>query len=93
MSQPRPPKLPATRRNSESNAGTLLAVFFILLLAGGFLALLGAATQTGFFFFIPVLLIAATLVGLLHYLVWGRLLSQRIIEEDEAKAQFPESGQ
>ncbi len=88
MSPPRPPKLPAARRGTESNFGTILALFFMLLLAGGFLALLGAATQTGFLVFIPVLLIAATLVGLLHYMVWGRLLSQRVAEEDEADDQF-----
>lgn len=88
MSQPRPPKLPAQRRGSESNFGTLLAVFFLLLFAGGFLALLGVATQTGFLFFIPVLLIAATLVGLFHYIIWGRLLSKRIAEQEEADEIF-----
>ncbi len=83
MNERRSPKVPVRRTKQESNFSTFLAVFFLLFICGAFLMLLGFATGGGLFFFVPVIIIAATLFGMLHYLVWGRLISRDIPEDEE----------
>ncbi len=82
MNEPRPPQIPSRRGSRETNFGTFLALFFMLMIAAGFLLLMGIATGGGLFFVVPLIILGGALFGMLHYLIWGRLLGS-IAAEDE----------
>ena len=74
------------RRRRETFLGLLLAVF----LGGGFALFLILVTG-GFFLYVLLAVAVIGMVGWVHYLLWGRALTQEVAgerEEDEARERW-----
>jgi hypothetical protein len=74
------------RRRRETFLGLFLAIFF-----GGGFALFLILVTGGFFLYVLVAVAVIGLVGSLHYLLWGRALTQDVAgerEEDEARERW-----
>jgi len=69
---------------------TMLAV-----IAGGFFCIVMVLITGGFFFYIVAAILGMVLLGMFHYMVWGRAMDQEVAAErkhleelDEVKEKF-----
>ncbi len=79
LPEPDPDDPPPTLQ--ARNAATCLAVIILAAMAVGFAFLMSAVFPTGFYMMLVVA--AAGLFFGLHYLLWGRLLSNLRDEDDD----------
>jgi fatty acid desaturase len=71
----------------SSRRETMLTIVLTALAAGGFFLFM--VLVSGFFFFYVGLVVGSiTLLGLFHYLVWGRAMTQEVQEEQAREAAF-----
>ena len=69
------------RSNADRNSGTFLAMAALVLVGGGLLMLVAIVLPQALG--LVVVVFGFFLMGLLHYVTWGRWLSRTPVEEDE----------
>ena len=69
------------RSNADRNSGTFLALAALMLVVGGLLMLVAIVLPQ--VLGLVVVVFGFFLMGLLHYVTWGRWLSRMPVEEDE----------
>jgi predicted tellurium resistance membrane protein TerC len=75
---------------SQQRRATFLGLLLVLFFGGGFLLFMVVITG-GWFLYVVLAVIVIAVVGYLHYILWGRALTQEVAgerEEEEARERW-----
>ncbi|RLT02323.1 MAG: hypothetical protein DWI21_17450 [Planctomycetota bacterium] len=73
--------------DDQRNSATFAALAMLLLISAGLLALVAFVLPQ--VLWLVVIVIGLGLIVVLHYMIWGRWLTSRLRDEEEAQQQKP----